>query len=111
MDNAKAILRKIEAYKYPLMILLLGVVLLLFPSQSKRSDTAVTVEKALEEVLADSFGVGRIRVLVSDSGAVVVCEGADNASVKLDILRAIGSYTGLGSDKITILKMSNMKGR
>lgn len=38
-------------------------------------------------------------------GAVVVCEGADRASVKLDIIRAVSSLTGLGSDKITVIKM------
>lgn len=38
-------------------------------------------------------------------GAVVVCQGADRASVKLDIIRAVSSLTGLGSDKITVIKM------
>ena len=38
-------------------------------------------------------------------GAVVVCEGADHASVKLNIVQAVSSLTGLGSDKITVLKM------
>ena len=38
-------------------------------------------------------------------GAVVVCEGADRASVKLNIVQAVSSLTGLGSDKITVVKM------
>lgn len=38
-------------------------------------------------------------------GAVVVCQGADRASVKLDIIRAVSSLTGLGSDKIIVIKM------
>lgn len=38
-------------------------------------------------------------------GAVIVCQGADSASVKLAILDAVRSATGLSSDKISILKM------
>jgi len=39
-------------------------------------------------------------------GAVVICDGADNAAVKLRILSAISSLTGLRSDAITIIKMN-----
>ena len=38
-------------------------------------------------------------------GAVVACEGADSAAVRLNIVRAVSSLTGLGSDKITVVKM------
>lgn len=38
-------------------------------------------------------------------GAVVVCQGADRASVRLNIIQAVSSLTGLGSDKITVIKM------
>ena len=38
-------------------------------------------------------------------GAVVLCQGADNASVKLSIVEAVMSVTGLTSDRITVLKM------
>lgn len=38
-------------------------------------------------------------------GAVVICQGADRPSVKLNIIRAVSSLTGLGSDKITVIKM------
>lgn len=38
-------------------------------------------------------------------GAVVVCQGADRASVRLNIMQAVSSLTGLGSDKITVIKM------
>ena len=37
-------------------------------------------------------------------GAVVVCPGADSAAVRLKITRAVSAYTGLGSDRIIILK-------
>lgn len=38
-------------------------------------------------------------------GAVIVCEGADSARVKMDILQAVAQFTGLGTDKISVLKL------
>ena len=38
-------------------------------------------------------------------GAVVVCQGADNASVRLAVVEAVKSATGLTSDRISVLKM------
>ena len=52
-------------------------------------------------------GVGEAQVIISDNGVVVVCRGAENAAVRLDIIRAISAYTGFGSDRITILKLAD----
>ena len=38
-------------------------------------------------------------------GAVVVCQGADSAGVRLNVMDAVKSVTGLSSDCITVLKM------
>lgn len=38
-------------------------------------------------------------------GAIVLCQGAENASVRLSIVEAVKSITGLSSDRITVLKM------
>lgn len=38
-------------------------------------------------------------------GALIVCRGAGSASVKLDLINAVASLTGLGSDQITVVKM------
>ena len=38
-------------------------------------------------------------------GAVIVCEGADDANVRLSVVKAVMSATGLTSDHITVLKM------
>lgn len=38
-------------------------------------------------------------------GAVVVCEGADSPSVRLAIVEAVADVTGIGADKISVLKM------
>ena len=38
-------------------------------------------------------------------GAVVVCDGAERASVRLAVIEAVSALTGLGSDKISVIKM------
>ena len=38
-------------------------------------------------------------------GAVVLCQGADSAAVRLAVVDAVATATGLTSDKITVLKM------
>lgn len=38
-------------------------------------------------------------------GAIVVCQGADDVQVRLAIVEAVKSVTGLGADHITVLKM------
>ena len=38
-------------------------------------------------------------------GAVVICQGADSASIRLSIVDAVGTATGLSTDRISVLKM------
>ena len=38
-------------------------------------------------------------------GAIIVCQGADNSVVRLAIVEAVSRATGLGADKISVLKM------
>ena len=38
-------------------------------------------------------------------GVIVVCEGADDPSVRLNLMNAVSKLTGLGTDKISVLKM------
>lgn len=99
----ETILKKLEQLKIPLLILVVGVLLLLMPGsgQKKKEDDG---NADLQSILSSARGIGQAQVLISENGVVIVCDGADDASVKLDIIRAVGSYTGFGSDKITILK-------
>ena len=95
-------------WKYPILMLLAGLMLLLLPvTEKKQEPGAESAQEALAQILSRTQGVGEARVLISDSGVVVACGGASNAAVRLDIIRAVGSYTGFGSDKITILKLCN----
>jgi len=38
-------------------------------------------------------------------GAIIVCQGADDVQVRLNIMEAVARITGLGMDKISVLKM------
>lgn len=99
-------IEKIGKFKYPLLILVVGVVLLLLPTGAGKN-AEPEGDARLQQLLASTEGIGDAYVLISENGVVVVCEGAENAKVRLDIIRAVGSYTGFGSDKITILKLAD----
>lgn len=105
-------------YKYALAVVLLGVVLMLLPARSARQTTSVaeagsrpSVQSDMEATLAAFDGVGRLRLTMTVTpgterweGAVVVCEGADSAAVRLTLTQALRALTGLPSDRITIVK-------
>lgn len=170
----KVLKSKLGRFKYPLLILLLGLALLAIPAGSDKRKTEETaqgppelagggaedVEERMEAILSEIEGAGRVRVMLqyaageksiyqTDSeqevrtsgdgketrtavetvlssressrdapvvvqtiyptfrGAVVVAEGADNGAVKLDLVNAVSSLTGLGADKITVIKMKS----
>ena len=56
-------------------------------------------------VLSQIEGVGPTQVLLSEQGAVVVCRGADAPAVRLAVTGAVRCYTGLGADRVLILKL------
>ena len=105
MDGNGKIKSFLDRYKYPLIVLALGIALMTVPVNGERDGS--DAELQFREILCRTEGVGRAEVLVSEKGVVVVCDGADRASVRLDILRCVKSYTGFASEKVTILKMKN----
>lgn len=106
-DKLKGKAELLGRFRYPFIILIAGVLLLLLPSGSSQKNAESDSSELLAQVLSRSEGVGNARVLISDSGVVVVCVGAANPKVRLDIIRAVESYTGYSSDKITILRMTD----
>ncbi len=105
MTDWKNLLKQLDKFKYPLLVLLIGILLMLLPG-SVRSPTRDEAESdRFGRLLSQVEGVGKSDLLISEEGIVVVCEGAENAQVRLHLLQAIRSYTGFGSDRITILKM------
>ena len=109
--DGKKLLELLDRIKFPLLALLLGLGILLLPGKTEQAGDPADENQLLEQTLSCTQGVGRARVIVSDNGVVIVCQGADDAQVRLDIIRAVGSYTGLPSDKITVLKMAANEGK
>ena len=64
------------------------------------SDTVIVMDRNREEQ-------GLVKQVLPPvyKGAIVVCQGADSASVRLSVVDAVKSVTGLSSDCITVLKM------
>lgn len=155
----------VKKYRYPILVLVLGLVLMCIPSVSgsgKEESAATPTQSAartdlsaeLSEILSQIEGAGKVRVMltvaagertvyqvnenittdeagsairketviITDSdrneqalvtqilpqeyrGAVIVCQGADSAAVRLAIVEAVSRITGLGADRISVLKM------
>ena len=153
-----------KKYRFPVLILLLGIILMTLPTKEKKAAEPLQTEEpnisqtdlqgALEDILCLIQGAGKVRVLLTEAageqtlyqtdedmqtngesesirqdtvlltdsareeaglirqiippvyqGAVILCQGADSAAVRLAIIQAVASATGLTSDKITVLKM------
>ena len=97
----------LEQYKMPALVLVLGLVLMLLPGVSSGKTEEQSPEHKLQLLLGQTEGVGESMVLISENGVIVVCAGAEDPWVRLDMIRAIVAYTGFGSDKITVLKMAD----
>lgn len=141
----------IRKYRYVLLVLLAGILLMLVPAEAGKTEQTILqepqiadMESRLEQILSRIDGAGEVAVmlteavgaetiyqtdgedrktvLITDSdrteqglvrttqppiyqGAIVVCAGADSAAVRLAVVEAVANVTGLGTDKITVLKM------
>lgn len=156
MDYIRKIQEFFAKYRYALLVLLVGLVLMLLPTgsdpQTKQTEAEPSLSKEqnvtqeLTEILASIQGVGKVQVMLTVEegektvyqydekasgkdtviitngnreesglvyqvigqkyrGAVVVCQGADSASVRLSVIEAVAKVTGLGTDRISVLKM------
>ena len=103
----KRFLDTVERFKFPILILALGIVLMLIPSGTKNTDRNSCCE--LGDALSLTQGVGEAYVLISENGVVVVCDGAQDAKIRMEITEAVKAYTGFGADRITILKRDGTK--
>ena len=151
-------------YKYSMLVLLIGLLLMALPGRSsEKQETAASItaenhsenlEKRLSTILSQVTGAGKVEVVLSASageeviyqtnidsstgsasghdksntvtitdadrnqaglirqvnperymGAIVLCQGADDPAVCLAIVDAVSKATGLGANKISVLKM------
>jgi stage III sporulation protein AG len=164
-QKAENLLRKLGAFKYALLILAVGVVLIGVPTKKtndtpeplpSQQDAPEDISEELEQIVERIHGAGKAKVMLtlecgptnsyqtnseihdtedgerrkldtvlassgsgaeealvvgvaypSYRGAVVICEGADSPSVRLSVIQAVSSLTGLTSDKIAVIKMSS----
>lgn len=69
-------------------------------SYSSRTDTVTITDSQKDQV-------GLIRQVIPPRylGAIVLCQGADDPTVKLAIVDAVSKITGLGANCISVLKM------
>lgn len=68
------------------------------PESQSRRETVVLSVSGGEEVVVTRRESPVYR------GALVVCQGADRAEVKLAVTQAVAALTGLGADRITVVK-------
>ena len=98
--------KRFDKFKYPLLALVLGLIIMLIPIGGTKSAEAAAQsdEQRLASVLQKCDGVGEATVLLSDTGAVIVCAGADNAAVKLSVVKAVEAFTGFSGASIQVIK-------
>lgn len=148
-------------YKYPILVALVGLGLMLLPSEQGPTEPAEpsravesSLEEKLEALLGRIEGAGQVSVLLTEKegsqtlyqtdsqtdadesgsrrtddtvliedenrtesglvrqtlgpvyrGAVILCQGADDPTVKLAVVEAVRCVTGLGADQISVQKM------
>ena len=148
-------------YKYPILVVLVGLGLMLLPSEQEPSEPVEppravesSLEEKLEALLGRIEGAGQVSVLLTEKegsqtlyqtdsqtdaddsgsrrtddtvliedenrtesglvrqtlgpvyrGAVILCQGADDPTVKLAVVEAVRCVTGLGADQISVQKM------
>lgn len=74
---------------------------------SHSSDTSSTNFDTVTVTDASRNQTGLIRQIIPETymGAIVVCQGANDPNVRLSIVEAVSKLTGLGANKISVLKM------
>lgn len=70
---------------------------------------SASFESDLTVVSDSSYGETPVTVknlLPTFRGAVVLCDGAGDANVRLAVTQAVSTVCGIGADKVTVLKLS-----
>lgn len=107
----KRLLEWMRGWKYlPVAIvlcLLIGGILLY---DSKEDPKEFTEEAKLERLLSEIEGVGRLSLYISEGeqgekGVVVVCDGANNIAVRIEILNAVATALNIPKGCISICEM------
>lgn len=102
-EELEEILRRIEGVgdvKVMLTVQTGEVVIYQYDEKSSGRDTVIITDDSR----AESAVVQQVNPPIY-RGAIIVCRGADSAAVRLNVIQAVSSVTGLSADRITVLKM------
>lgn len=107
-DQLRAQLAGVEgAGRVELMLTLEETDASVYAADTRRTDGSW--ESDLTVLSDSSYGETPVtvkRLLPVFRGAVVLCDGADDAQVRLAVTQAVCTACGLGSDKVAVLKMA-----
>lgn len=83
---------------------------ILYQTDDNRSQSDTGADLRQQTVIlsgADRSEFGLVRQTIPPvyQGAIILCQGADSAAVRLAIIQAVANATGLSTDKISVLKM------
>lgn len=96
------------------VILILGILFIVMGASDKKTDSSQITddETRLAEMCSSTEGVGDCRVMITYKNdgeevyaVAVLCDGADNTEVRASVIRLVGSLYGIGSNRISILKL------
>lgn len=74
-------------------------------SSSKESSSSNKEAVIITDSQRNQVGLVKQIIPPTYQGAVIVCEGADDPTVRLAIVNAVSNLTGLGANQISVLKM------
>jgi stage III sporulation protein AG len=69
-------------------------------ADTSRYDTVI-----IKDAQGNEMGLIRQVIGAKYQGAIILCQGAGKAAVKLAVVEAVSRATGLGADQISVLKM------
>ena len=93
---------------------LIGVMLIalcLFSDSDAAKTTGDGAEQRLSEVVSMVDGVGECEVMISYEGeecvgVIILCEGAESATVRARLIDLVTSLYGVGANRVSILKIA-----
>ena len=78
--------------------------------QAQQGKDSSSYESTIAMVSDSGYGQKPVRVknmYPVFRGALVLCDGADDTTVRLAVTQAVSTMCGLGTDKISVLKLAN----
>ena len=110
-EEMEAILSRIDGVgRVDLLLTLRTSGALVYQTDTRTVTSGSGTTEECQTVFGQTSGSGKEPVVQTTlapqyQGALVVCDGADRASVRLAVVQAVTSLTGLGSNQIAVVKM------